>query len=621
MLTKFWTNDLPVFLVRIATVSFFSIGFIQYFQRLWYDTFSHSGNRLKYYWIRRTALTLITVGLGIFIHFDAMLFIHNDSAILYHNWSLFVLVLPLLFANFSKWEVGLQATALLIIWYMHHALNFWQPATLTTMMAFACALILLKSFHEYVVQHWWIGVTGAFVVSSLFWFTVPPISMGMKVTSDLAFEAVLLYTLMIAFVLGYWVRQYREDQHTHALERLAEYEKGSYDNSYANHQQELTNLFETTQQAHGDLSFATLDLDNFRKLNDRFGHLAGNAVLIGVTKAIQDILNNAQVNHQLFATTGEEFNIVFPNRSPEMVLPIIKACWQGIRKSEFPFEDRNLEVTLSVGITSIRPGDTSINDIYKRADDALSKSKRSGRDAITLEAQLISGADHVEKYLTDYRYFAQGVYDITKTETPKCYHELLLRTYDVMQKRWLLPDFFEIPVWMQIELLKEFIDNTDIKRVNLNLTATQFQDMDIANALSQFAESPEGPDSLTIEITDLTDSQTTRRISSLYRSSGIKILIDDVGSDNSFEVVQNSLPYINGIKFAMQNLRQSTTEASLRERVQFWYKTAVDYDLTFILEGVENEADLRMARELGVTYVQGYHFGKPAMAERLAPES
>lgn len=617
MMTQFIANDLPLFFVRIATVTFFSIGFIQYFQRLWYDTFEHENKTPLAYWVRRVALTLITVGLGLFIHYDAMLFIHNSSAILYHNWALFVLVLPLLFNHFGKIEVGIQTLALLSVWIMHHAPTLWQPADLIALLAFTSACILLKIYREYVMHNWWIGVAGAFVIASLFWFTVPSESMGMRTTPDLALEAVLLYTLMIAFVLGYWLRQYREDRRKRELERLADYEKGSHANSYANHQQELQTLFANTQAADHTLSFATLDLDHFRKLNDRYGHLAGNAVLIGVTQTMRDILENANVNYQMFMTTGEEFNLVFPDRAPADIMPVITACWQGIRKREFAYEDRNITVTMSIGLTALRREDASVNDIYKRADDALSKSKRNGRDAITLDQKVVSGSDQSEKRLADYRYFAQGVYNINQDGAPKAYHELLLRTYDPLQKRWILPDSFEIPVWMQITLLKEFMLHTPLQHFNLNLTAAQFQDLDIATALAQFAESAEGPDSLTIEIMDLTDSQTTRRISALYRSAGMAILIDDVGSDNSFEGVQGSLPYVNGIKFAMQNLRKTTTDAAIRERVAFWRQIAAERHLKFILEGVENAADLELARDLGITYVQGYYFGKPDMAEGL----
>ncbi|WP_461214877.1 diguanylate cyclase domain-containing protein [Lacticaseibacillus sp. GG6-2] len=603
-------------MIRIATVSFFSIGFIQYFQRLWYDAFENEHTATQFRYIRRVVLLLITVGMGLFIHYGAMMYIHNDSAILYHNWALFVLTLPLLFGGFNKLEVTLQTSALLLVWYMHHAPNLLAPVPLASLMAFVVVAALFKVYRQYVMQHWWFGVAGALVVASLFWFTVPPLSMGMHMDLNLELQAVLLYTLMLVFVLGYWLRQYREDRRNRERERLADYEKGSHANSYANHLKELQALFATTKQDGQPLSFATLDLDRFKQINDRFGHLAGNAVLIGVTETLKRVLVNARVDHKLYLTTGEEFNLVFPNLDSEAALPIITACWQAVRKRDYAYEDRTINVTMSVGITDIQPQDRSVNDIYKRADDALSKSKRS-RDAIVYNNKVVSGTDHAEKRLADYQYFSQGVYDLAEDSPKKAYHELLLRTYDPLVKRWILPDSFEIPAWMSIALLQDFMRHTDLQNFNLNLTAAQFQDLDIANALTQFAESPEGPANLTVEIMDLTDSQTTRRISAIYRAAGMKILIDDVGSDNSFELVSSSLPYINGIKFAMQNLRKTTSDAELRQRVEFWQAIAQDNQLSLILEGIETAADLAWAKDLGIRYGQGYYFGKPAQAEKL----
>ncbi len=618
MSTNQLLQDLPLFAMRIAVISFFSIGFIQYFQRIWSDAFEREGTSTRYRFGRRLILLFLSVGLGCFIHFGAMAYITNDSALLYHNWALFVLVLPLLYGGFNGLEVSLQSLTLLMIWYMHHAPNFWHPTTLLALAGFIALAVLLKRYHQYIMQHWWVGVLLAGILASLFWFTVPHVSMHLVMTTELKWEAVLMYTLMIAFVLGYWLRQYRDDKRTHELERLAEYEKGTYDTGYANHQAELQQLFTKTQTQNDTLTFATLDLDHFKQINDRFGRLAGNAVLIAVGETLKQLLTNANVEHQLYLTTGEEYNIVFPNQSAESVLPIIKGCWQAIRKQEFPYKQRNIAVTVSIGCTALQSDDTSINDIYKRADDALSKSKRSGRDTVTFDTQIISGADKSEKSLADYCYFSQGIYDITQDDHPKYYHELLLRTYDSLQKRWVLPDTFEIPAWMQIALLQEFMRHTQLHNFNINLTADQFQDIDIAEALAQFSESPEGPTNLTVEITALTDSQTTRRISARYRAAGIKILIDDVGSDNSFEMVRPSMAYINGFKFAMQNLRKTTSDSALRERVQFWRQIAKENQLSFILEGVETAEDLKMAQALSTPYVQGYYFDKPSAAEGLS---
>lgn len=611
------TADLPVLLVRLATVTFFSMGFIQFFHRLWRRTFRTENLSQSAMWLRRTELMLLTVGLGVFTHLDAMWFVHSDSAIIYHNWALFMVIMPLLFDGFNRFETAMHFGGLILIWYMHHEPVFWQPDNFAAFTAFLAALILFKVYHEKVITNWWVSIVGSFIIASLFWMTMPTHSMGMYITAEYGIQAVILYVCMIGFVLGNWIRQYREDEHNRQLERLADYEQGSYDNSYTNHQHELQTLFATTKAAGRTFTFATLDLDHFRQVNERFGHLAGNAILIEMTTLVEATLRDAKRPYNLFMTTGEEYNIVFPDLAVDEALPIIQACWQAVRKHQFSYESRYIDVTMSAGMTGLQPTDKSINDLYKRADDSLSKSKRCGRDAVVVDGKIVTTADRIEKQLSEYAYFAQGIHELEADDSPKVGHELLLRSYDTSIQRWVLPDTFEIPAWMQITLLKTFMVNSGADTFNLNLTADQFLDLDTATAIAQFVESPEGPSNLTVEITSLSDSQTTRRISARYRAAGIKIMVDDVGSDNSFELVQPSLPYINGVKFAMQNLRKTTSQEELRARIKFWCDVARDYDLDFVLEGIETEADWQMASELGIKKGQGYLFSKPNPATML----
>lgn len=73
-------------------------------------------------------------------------------------------------------------------------------------------------------------------------------------------------------------------------------------------------------------------------------------------------------------------------------------------------------------------------------------------------------------------------------------------------------------------------------------------------------------------MTDVVATTGTRQISAGYRAAGMNLLIDDVGSDNSFELVHSKFAYVEGVKFAMQNLRRTTKPDELLERVRFWQK-------------------------------------------------
>ncbi|WP_054680026.1 GGDEF domain-containing protein [Lacticaseibacillus sharpeae] len=616
MIAQFISN-LPAIIVRLITLCFFSIGFIQYYQRVWSDVFEPTDINHPASTGRRVYLNLLSLVLGLGVNILALGWFTGESLLTYNNLALYALTLALMYGGFNTAEVALQFAAVLTMWITVHWANLTALPTLISFVLFIITVVFMHQFRDFFMSRWQWYVSGAIVVSGLFWLAAPSVLHGQPMTGAVRFQGMLLYTLMGAFVIGYWLRQYNEDKRRRELERLADYERGTQNDTYADTQHELAELIKSALITKQPLTFVEIDLDNFRQINDRFGHLAGNAVLIGVTDTVRTLLDRKQVDYRMAMTTGEEFTLVFPNKSAEDILPEIKGVWQAIRKSEYKFEARSLAVTASIGMTDLLPEDNDLNELYKRADSSLSRSKRNGRDMITLNGKTIVGTDHSQKRLGDYAYFVQGIYEMRDGKPVIKSHELLLRTYDKMQDRWILPDSFELPAWMQIALLKSVMDRTGIRTFNINLTAAQFEDVELAEALSQFVESADGPDQLNVEITDLTDSQTTRRICAVYRDSGIKIMIDDVGSDNSFEVVRDALPYVNNVKFAMQNLRKQTTAAELKERAQFWYQTAVENHLTFVLEGVENDSDIQMAKELGIKQFQGYHFDKPHLPEAM----
>ncbi|WP_164509963.1 sensor domain-containing diguanylate cyclase [Lacticaseibacillus porcinae] len=597
--------DVPLLLVRLLTLSFFSIGFIQYFQRVYSTVFDDHQPRRAY-------LMVLAIAGGLFVHFVVMVQPGSQNIIIYHNLALFMLVTPLLFEGFNHWEVAAQFIAIALLWWSHHQSNFSQPVTLLAMVAFGALLWGMHQHGHMFLTKWAVGVPTAFVYGSLFWLSTPAVSANMPMTWAIRVENVLLFGLMLAFVLGYWGRQSQIEAANRQLQELAYHDQHA-DTRYADQQKEFTELVKQAQSLRQPLTFATFDLDHFRQVNDQYGHLAGNAVLIQVEQRLKKVLEDSGVDHRIYATTGEEFNLVFPNATPQALTTLLETCWQAIRKGDFDYEGHGIALTMSGGVTALQPSDEDTNDLYKRADDSLSISKRAGRDIVTIDGKRASGNDKVVRHVDDYRFFAQGVYEITATGKIRRSNELLLRTYDPLQQRWVLPDTFELPAWMQISLIQEFMHRTGASTMNINLTANQFDDLDFATAMTQFVESSDGPKHLNIEITHLSDSATTRRISALYRAAGVKLMIDDVGSDNSFELVQDVLGYVNNVKFAMQNLRKQTSPEQLKQRASFWVKVAKQHHLTFVLEGVENEADVALARELGVLYVQGYYFGKPSL--------
>ncbi len=121
-----------------------------------------------------------------------------------------------------------------------------------------------------------------------------------------------------------------------------------------------------------------MDIDYFKSINDRFGHVAGDEVLRGIAHHAMAHLREGD----LFARFGgEEFALLLPNTSLVAAELITERLRLSIAAGDF-LSGANLTVTVSMGLSLIQPQDQSIESILHRADDALYKAKRNGRNCV-----------------------------------------------------------------------------------------------------------------------------------------------------------------------------------------------------------------------------------------------
>jgi diguanylate cyclase (GGDEF)-like protein len=129
------------------------------------------------------------------------------------------------------------------------------------------------------------------------------------------------------------------------------------------------------------LNLILLDIDFFKKINDGYGHLGGDAVLIQVGQ----ILKSYQEKEILVSRVGgEEFAILVPDQSLEETLHLASMISEKIKQTIIPFDGQEIKITMSFGISNWNPEKFSVRDFYKKADEALYESKRNGRDRITI---------------------------------------------------------------------------------------------------------------------------------------------------------------------------------------------------------------------------------------------
>ena len=125
-------------------------------------------------------------------------------------------------------------------------------------------------------------------------------------------------------------------------------------------------------------SLIMIDLDHFKKINDKYGHDGGDTVLTGISKLLEKKFRKVDIKARW---GGEEFLIVLPHTDKNEASKIAEKFLNEIRKTIFEHNNIDISVTFSGGVSTYDKN-ISIESILKEADRALYQAKENGRDRI-----------------------------------------------------------------------------------------------------------------------------------------------------------------------------------------------------------------------------------------------
>ncbi len=134
-----------------------------------------------------------------------------------------------------------------------------------------------------------------------------------------------------------------------------------------------------SQRYRRSLSLVMFDIDNFKKINDNYGHLAGDYVLKHLASTVKTKIRR----EDLFARYGgEEFAIVLPEIDGPNSKAFAEKVRQLVEKQEFRFENTRIQVTISMGVGSIDDEHAEAATLIKQADEFLYEAKSAGRNRV-----------------------------------------------------------------------------------------------------------------------------------------------------------------------------------------------------------------------------------------------
>ncbi|MCB4791887.1 MAG: phosphoenolpyruvate--protein phosphotransferase [Elusimicrobia bacterium] len=169
----------------------------------------------------------------------------------------------------------------------------------------------------------------------------------------------------------------------------------------------------------GKLSILFIDLDKLKKINDKFGHIAGDKV---VNKVVAVLLKHRKKSDIVYRFGGDEFVVLLPECSKKHAQLIASKLFKAVRKTSFKANNGMIDISVSIGVSFFnRSNVDDAKTLLEVADDALYKAKRSGKEKISIfdrnkKTILETEAQKIKEGIIDFRHRTKSIrYEITGT--------------------------------------------------------------------------------------------------------------------------------------------------------------------------------------------------------------
>ena len=389
-----------------------------------------------------------------------------------------------------------------------------------------------------------------------------------------------------------------------------------------------------------------VDIDYFHRINDSYGHLAGDELLRRIVPVMQSTLREGET---LSRIGGDEFAVLLENCSAEFAQAAATQLRDSVQAWQFDWNEKAFQVGVSVGVVAITRLAPSLSAILSEADTACFTAKEQGRnrvfafhdasasqymrqtsrgwlkrinDAMTegaftllyqpivpIDAPHLAGVPRVEALLRMSETGGELILPMSFIPVAERYD--LMRTID----RWVVDRAFT-----DFKRLAKQRDDPAPAEFSINLSGHTLSSPDFADFMQEkFREYGVPPHSIYFEITEtaaIANVERARALIENLRAMGVRFLLDDFGSGlSSFNYLKH-FP-VDGIKIDglfVKGIAKNYLDYALVESI---HKIGTSLGLQTIAEYVENEDIARKLVQIGITFGQGFHLSPPRTWETL----
>jgi diguanylate cyclase (GGDEF)-like protein len=401
-------------------------------------------------------------------------------------------------------------------------------------------------------------------------------------------------------------------------------------------------LIDRSDKSGENVAFLMIDLDNFKQVNDLYGHKIGDEVLIGASERMREVLPNGAILARL---GGDEFACVLPfgARAPDTVDQAASRLISAVAKPQ-TIEGFPVEITMSVGIATniidpkIEKDAPKAQALLHRSDIAMYQAKKQGKN------RYFWFESSMESELRLRNNLEQGIRrGIQNGEFVPFYEQQVdldtgkLAGFEMLA-RWQSPDLglvnpsIFIPVAEEIGVIAELSEllieqalqdardwDPDLT-LSVNISPIQLRDPWFSQKLLKLLVKHNfPPQRLDVEITESCLHENVGVVKSLITSlknQGVSISLDDFGTGYSSLTQLRTLPF-DRLKIDRSFVGELNAEAASEKIVNAIISLGDGLDMPITAEGIEDETILDALRGKGQLKGQGYHYGRPETAAQV----
>ncbi len=398
-------------------------------------------------------------------------------------------------------------------------------------------------------------------------------------------------------------------------------------------QEELGRMLVDADRRNSRGALLFFDLDEFKYVNDTFGHRAGDAMLIRVAGEVSTLIRRNEIFSRL---GGDEFAVLVPDASEQDATMLAERIVRAISQIPFRFEGQNIRLTTSLGIALYPVHADNAEELIAHADAAMYQAKEAGKNAwrsyradLDTSREMLSRlswneriGNALEKNLL--RLHFQGVFNAI--DGSLSHLEVLVRMLDESDpERIIMPGHFiplaektgkvlDIDRWVIRQSVALLGESLDVPALAVNISGRSFDDPMLPQYIAEeLRKNQVEPYRLLVELTEtaaVSDLHDAQRFIEALHQTGCRVCLDDFGTGFS------SFAYLKHLKADILKIDGLFIRDLSNDRDnQVFVKSIVDVARGMrkitVAEFVEDAETLAMLKAFGVDMVQGYHLDMP----------